>query len=438
MANGNRADAFVEKALAVIRREGLLSGGETVLTALSGGADSMALLHLLLALREPLGLAGVEAAHVHHGLRGEEADRDERFVREACRRLGVPLSVLHADVRAAAAEEGRGLEETGRRVRYAYFARLAQERNAVVATAHTLSDSVETVLLHLARGCGLRGLCGIPARRLLSAEDCDGAGEGVRVIRPLTGCTRPEVEDFCARRGIAYVTDSTNQEEAYARNRIRRRVVPELEALNPALPAAFARLMKRAGQDAAYLEEQAAAALRAAEGGDGPDGYSREALRGLPPALRARALAMIAARGGADCTEAQVEAMERLLETGGTVSLPGGVRLRVAQNRVRCFPAGTEAAGFPPEMRVKPGIPFTFCGRITIPRLLALEEYEKELKIHKNLLKNALNYDKISGYVTVRPRRPGDAYHPAGRGVGKTLKKLLAEAEVPAEERGKV
>ncbi|HIZ20390.1 MAG TPA: tRNA lysidine(34) synthetase TilS [Firmicutes bacterium] len=466
MDSGRRPDGLIGKTLAAIRREGLLCPGDTVLVALSGGADSMALLDALLRLRGALGLAGVEAAHVHHGLRGQEADRDERFVRDACRRLAVPLRVFHVDVRQAAAEAGRGLEETGRRLRYACLARAAGETGAVVAAAHTRSDNVETVLLHLARGCGLRGLCGIPAQRLLPCEEAEApdggagdgkapcAGGGVRLVRPLIDCTRREVEDYCTRRGIAYVTDSTNREEAYARNRIRRRVVPELERVNPGLETAVARLVKRAGQDAAYLEGQAAEALQSARREDGFGGYDRERLRALPAPLRSRALGMIAAGAGSDYTEAQVEAMERLLETGGTACLAGGVRVRVSQGRVRVLPGGTErgkapagpagadgaGSGWenPPETRIQPGLPFAFCGRMTMPRLLPLEEYEKHLKIHKNLLKNALNYDKISGYLAVRSRRPGDSYHPTGRGVGKTLKKLLGEAGIPAEQRDRV
>lgn len=432
----SRPGGLLEKAAALIRRESLLRPGDGVLVALSGGADSMALLHALLLLREPLGLSTVEAAHVNHGLRGEEAERDEAFVREACRRLNVPLSALRADVRTEAAARGEGLEEAGRRIRYAYFAELAAERGAVVATAHTLSDSMETILLHLARGCGLRGLRGIPASRPLA--------DGGRLIRPLLDCTRAEVEAFCAERGIAYVTDSTNAEEMYARNRIRRQAVPALETVNPGAADAFARLMKRARQDEDCLAAQAAAALAEAAF---PKRRPRDAaefdaarLQALPSALKARALAAIAEKTGIVPTETQVEQMERLLETGGALFLSKNQKIVVSQKRITILSAAdSEAAGeIFGEIPIEPGISFVFSGRITMPRVLPLTEYEKELKIHKNLLKNALNYDKISGSVFVRPRRPGDCYHPAGRGVGKTLKKLLNEAGLPAWRRDAV
>lgn len=430
-----RSAGLLKKAAATIRRESLLRPGDTVLVALSGGADSMALLHALLLLREPLGLSAVEAAHVNHGLRAGEADRDEAFVRETCRRLNVPLSVLRADVRAEAAARGEGLEEAGRRVRYAYFAGLAAEKGAITATAHTLSDSMETVLLHMARGCGLRGLCGIPASRPLA--------DGLRLVRPLLGCTRAEVEAFCTEQKIAFVTDSTNAEDVYARNRIRRQAVPALQAVNPGAADAFARLMKRARQDEDYLAEQAAAALADAAFPDEAGEWDAVRLRTLPPALKARALTKIAGGAGILPAEAQVEGMERLLETGGAFSLSRSRKIVVSQGRLAVVSAGDEAAlgennAASAEIPVEPGISFVFSGRITMPRVLSLAEYEKELKIHKNLLKNALNYDKISGYVSVRSRRPGDSYHPAGRDVGKTLKKLLNEAGLPAWRRNAV
>ena len=440
MTNDRRPDGLAQKALAAIRRERLLAPGDTVLVALSGGADSMALLHVLLALRVPLKLAGIEAAHVHHGLRGEEADRDERFVREACRNLSVPLSVLHADVRAQAKQNGQGLEEAGRHIRYAYFAELAAKSGAVVATAHTLSDQMETVLLHLARGCGLRGLCGIPAQRPLPLAGAAGDGPPeALLIRPLIDCTRSEIEEYCTRQGIAFVTDSTNREDSYARNRIRSRVVPELERLNPGLPAAFARMTRRVREDADYLEGQASEALCAARREDGRGGYDRSRLRGLPAALRSRALRKLAGPAGPGLSEAQVEAMEHCLQASGAVSLPGGLQFRAERERAWIQPADAVKSGMlPAEIRVQPGISFAFYGRITMPKLLPLEEYEKESTIHKNLLKYALNYDKISGYAAVRSRQPGDFFHPAGRGVGKTLKKLFNEAGVPAQERERI
>ena len=420
---------LVETMRKTVADEAMFPPGSAVLVALSGGADSMALLHALLSLRETLGLRLIAATHVNHGLRGEEALRDEQFVREQCRSLGTPLTVLHADVAAEAAARGEGLEAAGRRIRYAYFEREAERLGAVVATAHTLNDSVETVLLHLARGCGLGGLRGIPASATLPG--------GARAVRPLIGCTRAQVEGYCAENAIRFVTDSTNADPSFARNRVRVQVIPALTAINPSLPAAVSRLMKRAGQDEAYLRAQAADALECAALCDGRDGWSVSFLAELAPALRSRALILaVEQKTGRSCSDAQIDALERLLITGGEATLNQDWAARAAQGRFALVPR--ERAPVGREIPLQSGISCTFSGRIYMPELLALADFEKETKIHKNLLKNALNYDKISGYVSLRSRRPGDAFRPAGRGVSKTLKKLMNEEKLPVEKRDAV
>ena len=202
-----------EKILAHVRmfvlREKLLCPGEPLhlAAAVSGGADSMALLRILLALQPEFGFV-LSACHVNHGLRGESADRDEAFVRAECARLGVPLRVFHAAEMAD--EVGLPSEHAGedwaRRLRYACFARLCGEGIDVVATAHTANDQAETLLLRLARGTGLHGAAGIRPKR-----GC--------YLRPLLALTRQDTESFCRAAGQAWVTDETNATDAYARNR---------------------------------------------------------------------------------------------------------------------------------------------------------------------------------------------------------------------------
>ena len=411
------------KAAAFARREALLQPGDRVLAAVSGGADSVALLYWLCAECAAGRVAGVAAAHLHHGLRGEEADRDEAFVRRLCEKRGVPLHSRREDVGARAKEAGEGIEEAGRRLRYAFFDEIARtEGYDRIATAHTLSDNVETVLLHMTRGCGPDGLCGIAPSR-------------GRLIRPLLTCTREEVEAYCRACGLDFVTDSTNADVAYARNRVRGRVVPELERINPKMQEAFGRLIRQARCDAAFWDRQVQGALHRAE--DEAGRYRLSALRELPEAVRLRVLrAAVRQRQAGECGEEALRRLDALLYADGACTLPGGLQAEscAAGDRLRLFffvsPA-ENAARCPAAL----GKVMTFLAKNYRLDVILAEDYRKGQKVHKNLLKNTLDYDKIIGDLYLRARLPGDAYHPAGRGVGKRIKQLFNEAHIAEERR---
>lgn len=409
------------KALAAIRREQMLPPDTAVVVGLSGGADSVALLHLLLSLREELSLSAVTALHVNHGLRGEEALRDQRFVEQLCGRLGVPLTVCACDVAALAAEQRVGVEEAGRAVRYQ---KLEQAAAAFplgrIATAHTASDNVETLLLHLCRGSGLHGLSGIPPVR-------------GRIVRPLIDCTREEIEAYCAENGLTYVTDSTNADPSYARNRIRQLVVPQLKAINPQAETAIGRVIARAREWDDRVTALARQALADAVQDDGA--YRRQALRALEPTVRAAALRLLLGdRGEQRGSEVHIRKAVELLETGGTMTVSEGRQLTVARDMVHIT---APAQPIPPFRfdRVKPGDAWRIGDEQWCLRVFSREEYEQKLNISKFLFANACDYGKIGDSLCVRQRLPGDRFHPAGRGCGKTLKKLLNEAAVPAEAR---
>ncbi len=223
---------------------GAMGPGDTVLTAVSGGADSVALLRLFCSLRERRGCA-VAAAHLHHGIRGADADADEAFVRALCAELDVPLTVGYTDVPALAAAQGMGIEQAARQARYAFLAQAKTDTGATdIATAHHLEDQAETVLLHLARGCGLAGLTGMRARQ----------GD---VIRPLLGVRREELRGYLTACGQTWREDATNSDTAYARNFVRAKVLPELTRLNPHVADALAAMAERLWLDEQYLTAQA-------------------------------------------------------------------------------------------------------------------------------------------------------------------------------------
>ena len=292
---------FIDNIRRTIADNNMLDGKNAVCAALSGGADSVSLLLALKELSEERGFA-LAACHLNHGLRGEESDRDERFCKELCKKLDIPLTARKINV-AALAEKHESLEETARRVRYDFFSDALDGLGeySVLATAHNANDNAETVLINMTRGTGLAGLCGIPPVRSLGAHS---------VIRPLIGCTRADVEAFLAERGQDCVTDSTNLSEEYTRNKIRRRLLAEILELNPSALETLGRMTKTLREDNAFLEELAEKAL--AENRTGR-GYDAAELARLPAPVRSRAVRKILTDGGVEPSALRINTAAELL-----------------------------------------------------------------------------------------------------------------------------
>jgi tRNA(Ile)-lysidine synthase len=307
------------KAMLAMDR-GLLRAGERVCVAVSGGADSVALLLGLVEAnaesaqnKTPLGVV-LRAAHVHHGLRGAEADGDEAFVREVCERLGVPLTVFRVDTAARQAAEGEGVEEAARELRYeALRGLMASGAVDVVATAHTLDDQAETVVMKMLRGAWTEGLGGISPEVQGSGSRAQGPGSGVgRIVRPLLGVRRVEVEAFLRERGQWWREDATNRDVSLTRNRVRHVLMPMLREFNPGVDALLARTAEVAREEEAYWQAEVARVLpqvllpgkpvrgggRAVSTAVGEVGYAMEIerLRALPAALRRRIVRAAARR----------------------------------------------------------------------------------------------------------------------------------------------
>ncbi len=410
-----------ERVLATLRREHMLPPEASVAVGLSGGADSVSLLHLLLSLRDELRLREVVAVHINHGLRGAEALRDQRFVEALCATWQVPLTVHTCDVAALAAERHLGVEEAGRLVRYEQFnAAAAALPNGYAATAHTASDNTETVLLHLCRGTGLHGLCGIPPVR-------------GHVVRPLIDCTREDVEGYCEENGIAFITDSTNTDVQYSRNRIRARVLPELKAINPQVETAIGRLIQRAREWETAANRRADELLQRATNADGS--YDRELLCSADAEVQGVVLRrLLGEHGEQRGSDTHIAAARELLTGGGRLSLPQGREMQVVGRRVlitdtRC---GVKPFCF---TDLQPECVLDIDGTAWRLRTVSRVDCEQILNISNWGFANACDYDKIVGSLCVRQRETGDAYHPAGRGCGKTLKKLYNESALTEAER---
>ena len=386
-----------QKALCALRQYSLFSQGDRIAVGVSGGADSVALLRFLAALRPQFGWDLV-VCHIHHGLRGAEADRDEHFVRALAEQLGLPCAVSRIDAAALALRDHISVEEAGRMARYAFFAQTAGEGGRI-ATAHTLDDSIETVLMNLVRGTGLRGLCGIPRIR-------------GNIVRPLLDCTRAEVEDYLGALGQPYCTDSTNLTDDYTRNRIRHDILPRLCALNPNFPGAMARMLPRLAAQQALTD----------------------CLSALPEPVCDRLLLRLLEQNRLPVSAAAVERMTETLRTGGKLDLAARSWFFVAQGDLAAViyaPLG----GIPPVPVPLPQeetpviLPFspqkslklTLCNKIVA---------NTSEKFNISLLKYAIDCDRIKGYSFMRTRRPGDTFI-----VGKkqlSLGEAWAAAGIPA------
>ena len=378
------------KLLKFIREQGLVSPGDRVICAVSGGADSVALLFALYLLKEKLKIQ-LEAAHFNHQLRGEESQRDEDFVRDFCARYDIPLHVGGARVQPGK----KGLEAAARDARYGFFDTLEGK----IATAHTADDNAETVLLHLIRGTGLKGLGGIAPQR-------------GKLIRPMLCVTRQEVEDFLTEWSLPHVEDSSNETDAFLRNRIRHHVMPLLREENPRIGENLSKMALRLRLDEEYLARQSTFETP-------PD---VRFLRTLPPALRSRALeAFLKQSGVLEPEEAHISQAEALVfseNPSAKAAFPGGVtisrsydlltvdsdtmglgettlpcpgKLEVGNFRVTCEPAA--------EIRNTPDT-FTVCP---------------------------------SGTLTLRSRKTGDTMRLSGG--SKSLKKLFIDRKIPASQR---
>ena len=311
-----------------------------VLVALSGGADSCCLLHVLREYSEASGCK-LYAAHVNHNIRtkdySNEAERDERFCRALCERLGVELFVLNADVPAIAEQSGQSLETAARTVRYAFFADVMRERGIkILATAHNADDNLETQIFNICRGCGTDGLCGIPRTRPFLEAD------GI-IVRPILDATKADILDFCRENGISYVTDSTNLEDDCTRNRIRHNIIPELVSLFGTPQRAAMRLAATAEQDVDLIKSNARQFIDSNEGR-----LPVEKLAALHCALMTRVISLsFKEKYCVSLESVHVNAITKLINTAkpeSSVSLPCRARAVIRQGEL-IFEADTRDGG---------------------------------------------------------------------------------------------
>jgi len=445
---------LVQKVSAHIRRQGLLKAGDRVGAAVSGGADSVALLRLFLELRKELGIV-LSIVHFNHKLRGAEADEDERFVAELARQHKLELHCEHGDVAAFASEKHLSLEAAARELRYGYFLRLLAEGEVNrIATAHTLDDQAETVLLRLARGAGTRGLAGIYPRVCLAgeterAQTANGVGGKMRfsdrssqfsapgsqaerqasIIRPLLETGRKELEVYLGNLGQSWREDSSNRDLRHARNRVRHGIMPRLERnLNPSVREALAETAEIARAEEEFWKSEVARVLPRLTPGGGSVTLSLGVLAPLPLALQRRVIRAAAESLGLRLEFRQVEEIReaktaKIMLPGGWFVLPKGDELR--------FERGLPTATTDYEYKV------TLPGKVEVFETGTVLE---ALVVHVGTgsaynPEHFLDPASLSGKLRVRNWRAGDRFWPAHTKAPKKIKELLQERHVESAER---
>jgi len=423
------ADTFLQRLDAVLDGAGIPRGAP-VLAAVSGGADSTALLHGLVRLGR-----AVAAAHFDHQTRNGASADDARFVAEACGALGVPCAVESAPVADLARAHGRSFEEEARLLRYAFFRRCARERGiAVCATGHHADDQAETVLLRLLRGTGPRGLAGIARER--------GEGE-LRVVRPLLGFRRDELRGWLEGEGLPWREDATNARPVAERNRVRNSLLPELaRAHNPEIIRALARLAETAALENAHWEREVGRALAAAArpgGGTPLRAFSLEVLRGCSPALRRRVWAALLEEEGRRASHEAVTGLDRLVMEGNpgakyTVDAALGAYLG---GDCLCLYRPSAA---PEEVVLAVPGEAVFNGHRFSARRLTRETVEVQGG-PKSLCgpgRQVLDGAVVSETLLLRGRRPGDRFRPLGMRGDVKLQDYFVNRRVPEPVRDAV
>ena len=430
-------DTFLETVRRTVARHGMIPPGARVLAAVSGGADSMALLH---ALRR-LGHA-VRAATFDHQTRGGESARDAAFAAAAAEALGVPCVSGTAPVAALAAERGESFEQCARAERYAFLRAAAEEAGcAVIATGHHRDDQAETVLMRVLAGVAGRGLGGIPPLR---------AEGSLLLARPLIAVSRPQIREWLAQNGLDWREDASNALPHTARNRIRLDLMPLLARdHNPAVAEALARLAEAQRADNALLEallddhaqRHGLPPLPPGAALDEIADVPLAALRALPPALRRRWWMRLAEALGVRADHAAVGRAEALLEDGATgraADLGGGVTLSLGRGSLA---AGRFSASFPGGDATPLPVPGSAAalGRRFHARLLFPEALGgKSPRDYCTPDRQIFDADRLPGPLTVRARRPGDRFQPLGMEGSRKLHDFLVDRGVPAPLRGRV
>ena len=438
--------------------------GKTLLVAVSGGGDSLALLYALRHMRPDFDLQ-LYGAHLNHNLRATASDADAAFVQDTFRQLNIPCDIHSADVAAYRRARSLSLEDAARRLRYRFLAAAAARHNAhAVAVAHTADDQAETLLMHIIRGSGLTGLRGMQPLDRLTIAAAD-----LTLFRPLLDVTRAQTYAYCAALGLHPRHDETNLSLEHTRNRIRHELLPLIERVNPAARAALLRLAHNAAEDAAYIQQQAHAAWReiARQSDSGIIALDAPALAQQHPAIQNRILLRAAQdnAAGIELSRAHILAMRQMLTgpAGKTLPLPGGILFATGYGEIRIGQADAIQAALAYLPPIAGEIPLAIPGethvgawRITTAVCDNADRSHESSSVEDALCASAsssvnnaaasassataetLDLDRLGNALHLRARQPGDRFQPLGMTRPKKLQDFMVDERIPRETRDSI
>ncbi len=423
------------RVLRLLEREGLVEAGETLVVGVSGGPDSVCLLHLLSELRQTLGVR-LHVAHLDHTLRGADSAADAVYVSRLAERLGVPATIETRDVEAYRKEKRLSVEQAAREVRYDFYCDVAQSVGAKrIALGHTEDDQVETILMHVMRGTGLTGLRGMQP---MTRWQCTGGT--LWLLRPLLDVTRVETEEYCREHGLEPRSDVSNYSPAFLRNRIRHEVIPLLESCDRGIGAALLRTARGAADDLSFLDGQVTAAWDEVVTVQ-PNGIllNTSGVLSLHPSLQRHLLRRVVGEilgDLADIHAVHIEAMMDALtkQAGKKLTLPRGLVFHVGYQTCLVTTEGREVCPLPP---------LTGKHRLNVPGDTVVGGWRARATITTpgslgEGYRACLDFDQVGADLVVRRRKAGDRFQPLGMAEPKKLQDFMVDAKIPRDWRDRV
>jgi tRNA(Ile)-lysidine synthase len=425
-----------QRVFQFIQKEGLIQGETILLVGVSGGPDSVCLLHILDQLKESLGV-DLHVCHLNHMLRDASSDADARYVSTLAQRLGIAATVELRDVKAYQEEHRLSLEEAAREVRYDFFAQVAESIGATrIALGHTQDDQVETILMHLVRGTGLAGLRGMQPVTTWHGR----RGNALLVVRPLLQVAREETEEYCSAYDLEPRGDFSNYSLDFARNRFRYELIPLLQGYNKNISAALLRTARAAADELSFLEEQVSQVWERVVR-EQPNGLllDIEALRSLHPAIKRHLLRRVLGEILGDLSHIQSIHIEKMMEAlskpaGKRLSLPKGLFFHVDYNTCLVIKGAYDTCPFP-----------IFEGehRLNVPGDTALSGWRVRASVTQPAgeadgFRACLDIDEVGSGLVVRRRKAGDRFQPLGMAEPKKLQDFMVDAKIPRSWRDRV